>query len=67
MVERHEDRIDDDADGDEHVDERVGDEEFDDASEDHPAVAAFPAKYQIVAASLQVFLACQLHLLLQLL
>ena len=67
VVECHKDGVDDDADCDEHVDERVGDEKFNEASEDHPAVAAFPAKHQLVAASLQVLLAGQLHRFMQLL
>jgi len=67
VVERHEDSVDDDADCNEHVDERVGDEKFNDAREDHPAVAALPAKHQVVAASLQVLLAGQLHRFMQLL
>jgi len=67
VVERHEDGVDDDADGDEHVDERVGDEELDDASERDPAAAALPAEHQLVAASLPVLLACQRHRVVQLL
>jgi len=67
VVECHEDRVDDDTDGDEHVDERVSDEEFDNASEDDPTAAALPAEHQVIAASLQVFLACQRHGSMQLL
>ena len=66
VVERHEDGVDDDADGDEHVDERVGDEELDDASEDDPAAAALPAERQLEAASPDVLLARQRSGLVQL-
>jgi len=59
MVERHEDGVDDDTDGDEHVDESVGDKEFNEASEDDPAATALPAERQLVAASLPVLLAGQ--------
>lgn len=58
MVERHEGRVDDDADGNEHVDKRVGNEEFDEASEDDPTAAALPAERQLVAANLEVLGAC---------
>jgi len=67
VVECHEDGVDDNTDGDKHVDERVGDEKFNEASEHHPAAAALPAEHQLIAASLQVLLACQRHRVLQLL
>jgi len=67
MIERHEDGVDDDADGDEHIDEGVGDEEFDVASENDPTATALPAESQLETASLQVFLARHSRVVLQLL
>jgi len=59
VVKCHEDSVDDDTDGDEHVDERVGDKEFNNTSKHDPTPTALPAKHQVVTTSLQVLFACQ--------
>jgi len=56
LLHRHEERVDDDTQRDEHVDERIHDKQLDDVSELVPAAAALPAEQQLVTLALQKLL-----------
>lgn len=56
MIERHERRVDDDAEGDEQIDERIHDEKFNDVSNLIPVRVTVPTKQQLHQLLLQKLL-----------